>query len=147
MEAMESSPQDPPGAGRLAKALGFTALLISGVVIATFATSRWRKMRQTEDLIKALPPPQQPSDESTVEPAEPVEVQDTELQEDTTPEDIEEAPQKQPLEELTVEELEELTVEELYRLARRYDIPGRSSMRKAELIEALETEGIVEAEV
>lgn len=139
MEAMESSPQDPPGAGRLAKALGFTALLISGVVIATFATSRWRKMRQTEDLIKALPPPQQPSDESTVEPAEPVEVQDTELQEDTTPEDIEEAPQKQPL--------EELTVEELYRLARRYDIPGRSSMRKAELIEALETEGIVEAEV
>lgn len=139
MEAMESSPQDPPGAGRLAKALGFTALLISGVVIATFAASRWRKMRQTEDLIKALPPPQQPSDESTVEPAEPVEVQEAELQEDTTPEDIEEVPQKQPL--------EELTVEELYRLARRYDIPGRSSMRKAELIEALETEGIVEAEV
>jgi len=84
-------------------------------------------------------PPQQSSNESTVEPAEPVEVQEAELQEDTTPEDIEEVPQKQPL--------EELTVEELYRLARRYDIPGRSSMRKAELIEALETEGIVEAEV
>src|SRR5690625_7722441 len=121
MEAKESPPQEPPGAGRLAKALDFTALLISGVVFATFAASRWRKMRQTEDLIKALPPPQQPSDESTVEPAEPVEVQEAELQEDTTPEDIEEVPQKQPL--------EELTVEELYRLARRYDKIGRASCR------------------
>ena len=43
--------------------------------------------------------------------------------------------------------LDELTANELYRVAQRLDIAGRSTMRKAQLVEALQAEGIDEAEV
>ncbi len=48
---------------------------------------------------------------------------------------------------IAVRPLDELTAEELYRLAQRLDIAGRSTMRKAQLVEALKAEGIDEAEV
>ena len=48
--------------------------------------------------------------------------------------------------ETTVQSLEDLTFEELYRLAQRHDVAGRSNMRKAQLLEALQALGIKEAE-
>lgn len=48
--------------------------------------------------------------------------------------------------ETTVRALEELTVSELYRLAQRHDIPGRSNMRKAQLLQALHEHAIRAAE-
>lgn len=62
---------------------------------------------------------------------------------------IEGAPAEEDAEEHADEArpLDELTANELYRVAQRLDIAGRSTMRKAQLVEALQAEGIDEAEV
>lgn len=46
-----------------------------------------------------------------------------------------------------VRPLDELTASELYRVAQRLEIAGRSTMRKAQLVKALQAEGIDEAEI
>ena len=62
---------------------------------------------------------------------------------------VEEAPADNEAEEHADEArpLDELTATELYRVAQRLDIAGRSTMRKAQLVKALQAEGIDEAEV
>lgn len=61
---------------------------------------------------------------------------------------VEEAPADNEAEEHADEArpLDELTATELYRVAQRLDIAGRSTMRKAQLVKALQAEGIDEAE-
>ena len=55
-------------------------------------------------------------------------------------EEVAEAPVEEPPapEEEPEDDPEEMTKEELYDLAQEYDIPGRSSMSKEELLEAVE---------
>lgn len=121
---------------QLRKLLGITTLTGLGIAGSVYAINRWRKTRQSKALTATLPavPPKPVPDASDNQPA-----QTDDMTDELATEDLHEA--------TTPRALEELTVEELYRLARRYDVEGRSNMRKAELIEALQAEGITTAEV
>lgn len=128
MEYM-NPPQDisrPQRFGQVAGVLGLAVLTILG---ATYLTNRLRKLQQTQQLLDTLPAA--------------IEARAGESVVDMEHSAAAHAPaavtgEVAPAATCGAGVLEEKTVEELYQMARDRDIAGRSNMRKAELIVALQ---------
>lgn len=122
--------------------LGVTALALSGAVVTVYVMSRIRRQRRTQHLLDTMPQGVSTAADialATTAAADEVEtsvVEDVAVLDDT-PEQTDSEVRKH-----TPELLASLTVDELYQLAQRHDIVGRSSMRKAQLVEALLAAGV-----
>ena len=106
---------------RIGQVVGATAVAIGGTIASVYALNRLRRHRKTQALLDTLPPSTDVGiEDQTAEPDDdvydPAQVSDGHAE---------------------TAALEDMTYEELYRLAQDRDVAGRSSMRKAELIEAL----------
>lgn len=128
-----ASRKNPSNSARIGQILASTAVAVGGTVASIYVVNRLRRHRQTQALLDTLPPSTDATiKDETAEPADdtydPAEVNNA-VAADLS---IEVAS-----DESLPEPLEALTVEELYQLARKHDIAGRSSMRKAGLIVAL----------
>ena len=126
---------------RLGRIVSLTALTAGAVAALVYFTQRPRDTRPIDvvsaeasgsrNAQAAAPTTDNPADIAQVESAQEAQGPTvTQIQQDTT-----------------TRPLEEFTFEELYRLAQRSDLAGRSSMRKAQLIEALQAEGLTQAQV
>lgn len=141
--AMTSSKQSQK-TSRLGRLVGLTALAIAGAVLGTYAANLLRKDQQREQLLGALPadvpmPSRLAAGSQVEETALEAAVTASAVTHDVAGHEIEER-----TEPATGAALESRTVEELYELAKQHDIAGRSNMRKADLIEALQDAGVSE---
>lgn len=106
---------------RIGQVLAATAVALGGTIASVYALNRLRRHHKTQALLDTLPPDTDVGiEDETAEPAD--DVYDPAQVTDGHTETV---------------ALEQMTHEELYRLAQDHDVAGRSSMRKAELIEAL----------
>ena len=129
---------------RLGRLVGFAGLAIAGVIIGTYAANMIRKDRLGEklwgDLPADTPMPEELASGDNLNDADLEEAVTTAaVAHDVAGHEIDERPE--PAVGVT---LEARTVEELYELAKQHDIPGRSNMRKAELVESLRDAGVTE---
>ena len=140
MTSSEQS-QRPSRFGRL---FGFAALAVAGVIIGTYAANALRKDRTRDNLWGELP-----SDIPVPEEFVSVDnLDDADLEEavatSAVVQDVAGHEIDEESEPAVGTALESRTVEELYELAKQHDIPGRSNMRKAELVESLRDAGVSE---
>lgn|SRR5699024_8076853 len=129
-----ASPQHSSVQSRVWKVLGYTALIISGAALTTYMVTKIRRDHKAQQLLVDLP-----AKLTTAPPQD--EQQHADLAESAT--QTVENPEA-PTQEKAQHRLETMTVDQLYELAKEYDIPGRSTMRKAQLIEALQTVDMTE---
>lgn len=137
-----ASPQYSRITTRIGQVFVVTALVVGGAAATAYVAARCRRQRATQHLADTRPQ-HVPTAEDIVLPA-PVAVDDVKefVVDDVAALDTGADHSSSAMPENRPETLAALTVGELYQLAQQHDIVGRSSMRKAQLIEALHAAGV-----
>ena len=146
-----NSPQNASRTRLARRIVGVATVIAVTASVALYAANHWRKVRAIDDLVKTLPTVKQPPvPMDDVTDASLGRATDSRVQDTSDVGSYEMAAPEAPAVALPVpidtkppaafdDSLESKTVEQLYELARDRNIAGRSSMRKAQLINALRT--------
>lgn len=121
-----------------------TALVVGGAAATAYVAARIRRQRDTQHLADARPQRAPTAEDITLPDPAAVDEVEGYVVEDIAALDAGADHSSSAMPENRPESLAALTVSELYQMAQQHDIAGRSSMRKAQLIEALLAAGVTE---
>lgn len=134
-----SIPRFVPRSRRLRQLTGAAALAVSGMLGGAYLAIRYRSASLRQEPLKPEQAVTEIVSNAVVKPE-----QNPRLFELQTPQETF-VVQDPVLEPSAIATLDGHTVGELYALAKTHDIPGRSGMRKAQLIAALQERGVTSA--